>query len=282
MKKNSILIALLFLLGVSSNVSAQVELKEKEIPVDIALELKNAHIWRGLDVSHNLLIDANVKLTDKSKTVGVGIWAATTFTSDFREFDYYAGFYKGGFSFEVWDIFNFSDKNQFDPVTNTGYNTQKAFDYSAHGTGHFVDVRLAHRFSDKFPLCLKWNTVVFGRDRARISIPSLSEPGVYNQKYSSSRYSTYVEAEYPILKGNIVDVKVGVGGAFALKEAKIDGQKIKGHFYGESAGIVNASLTVTKRLQLGEHYNLPITATAVWNPEASKTYMEIAMQVLQF
>lgn len=282
MKKSSFVIVLFFLSTLLSNLSAQVELKETESPVDVAIELKNAHIWRGLDVTHNLLIDANVRLADKTNTFALGLWGATTFTSDFREFDYYVGFYKGNFSLEVWDIFNFSEKNEFDPVTNTGYNTQKAFDYSAHGTGHFVDVRLAYTISKSFPLRLGWNTIVFGRDRARFSIPDSANPTSYNQAYSSSRYSTYVEAEYPILKGNIVDVKAGIAGAFALKEAKIDGQKIKGHFYGESAGIVNANLTVTKNLKLGEHYNLPVSVTAVWNPEANKTYMQIALQVLQF
>lgn len=281
MKRINIAFILLFLSATLSTAFAQVEMKEKEIPVDLSLELKNAHIWRGLDVTHNLLIDADIRLMDKSKTFGVGIWAATTFTSDFREFDYYVGYYKGGFSFEIWDIFNFSEKNEFDPFTNTGYNTKKAFDYGARSTGHFIDARLNYRLPGSFPLKLSWNTVIFGRDRARLSIYD-PVTGDFHQKYSSSRYSTYAEISYPILKGNVVDVNIGVGGAFALKEGKIDGQKVKGHFYGESAGIVNATLAVSKTLKFGESYNLPITATAVWNPEANKTYMEIAMKVVQF
>lgn len=281
MKKNKILFALLLLSMVAIKTSAQTT-DNKPYPVDLAVEVKNAHIWRGQDVTHNALIDADLRLMDKSKTFAFGIWGATTFTKDFREFDYYAGFYKGGFSLEVWDVFNFSDKNAFDPVTNTGYNVDNAFDYDARTTGHFVDVRLAYKISEKFPLTLKWNTVVYGRDRARISYQDPTDPSVYRQKYSKSRYSTYIEVDYPVLKSDLVDVKVGVGGAFALKEAKIDGEKIKGNFYGESAGVVNASLALTKRFKITDKYTLPVTATAVWNPEARKTYLELAVQVAQF
>lgn len=278
MKKNSLIITLLLITSLSWNAKAQVELKEKEIPVDVAIELKNAHIWRGLDVTHNFLIDGDARLTDKSKTFALGIWGATSFTKDFREFDYYVGFYKKGFSVEVWDVFNFSEQNAYNPITNPGgYNVDKAFDYSAHGTGHFVDVRLAYQFPKSFPLKLGWSTIVYGRDRARFTDITTNR-----EYFSKSRYSTFVEASYPILKGNIVDVNVGIAGAFALKSAKINGEKVKGHFYGESGGIVDINLTVTKDLQLGKNYNLPISLMAVWNPEANKTYLQMAFQVLKF
>lgn len=265
-------IAMLF-----SSAHAQVELKEKTIPVDISLELKSAHIWRGLDVAQNFLIDANIRLMDKSNTFAVGIWGASTFSKDFREFDYYVGFYKGGFSLEIWDIFNFSEKNQYNAITNPGgYNTEKAFDYSAHGTGHFIDLQLAYQFPERFPLRLGWNTVIFGRDRKWVTDGS----GVVH--YSNSQYSTYVSADYPVLSGNIVDVSLGIAGSFALRDAKIDGERIKGHFYGTSDGIVNVNLKVSKTLKFGKVYQLPITGTVVWNPEASKTYLELAFNVLQF
>lgn len=278
MKRVQFLVFLL-IASVFSTLSAQVELQEKQIPVDVAIELKNAHIWRGLDVTHNLLIDANARLMDKSKTFAFGIWGATTFTSDFREFDYYVGFYKNGFSAEIWDVFNFSTKNQYDAISNpSGYNTEKAFDYSAHGTGHFIDLRLGYTFQ-KFPLHVAWNTVLFGRDRAW-------RPGKTNdwndREVSNSRYSTYVEADYPILKGSIVDVKLGVAAVFTLRDAKINGEKIKGTFYGESQGFANANITFTKRLKLGEHYTLPVSVMGVWNAEANKTYLEIAVSAIQF
>ena len=283
MNKHRITIALLFLIMIATKMSAQFIVEGKPSPVNLALELKNSHIWRGQNVSTSALIDADLRLTDNSKMFAFGIWGATTFEKDFKEFDYYAGFYKGGFSFEVWDIYNFSDKNAFDPATNTGYNVDEAFDYKARSTGHFVDARLAYTLPmDRFPITLRWNTVVFGRDRARISYLDPTNPTQYLQKYSKSRYSTYVEVEFPVLKSDAVDVKVAVGGAFALKGSKIDGEKIKGNFYGESAGVVNANLILSKRVKITDKYTLPIKATAVWNPEASKTYLEVACQVLQF
>lgn len=265
--KNKFLFIFIALATFTANAVAQEKLKETKIPVDMSIEVKNAHIWRGLDVTHNSLIDADLRIIDKSKTFAFGVWGATTFTNDFREFDYYVGFYKGRFSLEVWDVYNFSEKN------SEAYNTDKAFDYGAHTTGHFVDVRLAYTISESFPLRLGWNTIVFGRDRVKPS-PLTSA--------SSARYSTYVEAEYPVMKGQFVDVSLGIAGAFALVDAKVNGKKVKGHFYGDSNGIVSTTLKVSKAIKFSDSYTLPVTAIATWNPEASKTYLELSAKVLQF
>jgi hypothetical protein len=273
---------LMLMVGMSFlfNVYGQTTANEKKGPVSLAVELKNAHIWRGIDVTHNFLIDANLKLTDKTNTFAVGLWGATTFAKDFREFDYYVGFYKGGFTLEVWDILNFSEKNRYSATNPEGYNTEKAFDYSAHGTGHFVDLRLGYTFPEKFPLHLGWSTVMYGRDRAWI--PGADPDDYKDREYSNSRYSTYVEAAYPVLKSPVVDLRMGIAGVFKFRDAKIDGQVIKGNFYGKSNGIVNCNLTASRNFRFSESYSLPVTLTWMWNPQAGKTYMEVALQVIQF
>lgn len=286
MKIHKFTIALLLAASFVSSSYGQNELTEKSIPVDLALELKTSHIWRGIEVTDNLLMDANVRLMDKSKTFALGIWGASTFTQDFKEFDYYVGFYKSGFSLEVWDVLNFSQKNQYGIDNLGGYNTEDAFNYKARETGHFVDVRLNYNFGESFPLKLGWNTVVFGRDRAQITDfglgNSVENYTTLNKIVSKNRYSTYVEADYQVLKGDIVDVNIGVAAAFALKQAKIGGEKIKGNFYGDKDGFANASLTVSKNLKFSNNYNLPISVTAVWNTFAKKTYLQVAMQVVKF
>lgn len=261
---------------VVSSLSAQEEKEEKYSPVNMSLQVKNSHIWRGLEVSDNALIDGDLRLVDKSNTFGVGIWGATTFDTDFKEFDYYVSFKKAGFSLEVWDIFNYSKKNTKDANNLDGYNTDDAFDYSAHTTGRFIDVRLGYQLPvEKFPLNISWNTVVFGRDR---SVVKKDNTGY---EKTGNNYSTYVELGYPILRNQVVDLDVAVGGAFAFRPGYNKSGKKRKNFYGETAGIVNVSLEASRTVKLGS-YELPISLTGIWNPQHQKTYMQIALDVLQF
>jgi hypothetical protein len=280
MKHGKFLLPLALSACLLTNLHAQTQAESKKGPASLAIELKNAHIWRGIDVTHNFLIDGDVRVSDKTNTFAVGLWGATTLTKDFREFNYYTGFYKGGFSLEIWDIFNFSEKNQYGVTNPGGYNTEKAFDYSAHKTGHFVDLRLGYTFPEKFPLYLGWSSIVFGRDRAWL--PGNNPDDYKDRRYSNSRYSTYVEASYPILKSNIADLTAGIGGAFKFCKAKIDGQVIEGNFYGKSDGIITCTLAASRNFRFSDDYSLPVTLSWVWNFQTSKTYMQVAMQVIQF
>jgi len=229
-------------------------------PIDFSLQLKSNHLWRGLEVSDDVTLAADIRVKDKSNTVAFGLWGGSAITGDFKEFDYYFTFSKAGFTFALWDIYNFSP--------GASYNNHQAFNYKAHETGHFIDASVAYRFQGSFPLNISWATVIFGRDR-----------GIHNEK---NLYSTYVSMDYPVLRGKIVDLDLGIAGAFALSPEKgADGKKLHSHFYGKSAGIVNVNAVVSKVVKLGS-YNLPVSVMALWNPEGNYTHMQVALNLINF
>ncbi|MFP3693411.1 hypothetical protein SB784_35650, partial [Burkholderia sp. SIMBA_048] len=86
---------------------------------------------------------------------------------------------------ELWDIYNFSP--------NANYNNKEFFNYNARETGRFWDLRSFYTISEKVPLTLSWNTVVFGRDR--------------DQDNTQNKYSSFVSAEYPVYKKEDLEVR---------------------------------------------------------------------------
>ncbi|WP_029904225.1 hypothetical protein [Prevotella sp. 10(H)] len=225
---------------------------EKYTPIDFSLQLKNMHLWRGLQVTNTALGAVDLHFKDKSNSFAVGLWGGAGFTGDYREFDYYVSYSKSGFTVAVWDIYNFSK--------DATYNNRQVFNYSARETGHFIDISLAYRFQGNFPLNISWATIFFGRDR-----------GALNEK---NLYSTYVSMDYPVLRGKVVDVSLGVAGAFALNPEK----GTDANFYAKDAGIVNINITASKKLQLGS-YTLPVSVMGMFNPANNEANLQIALDI---
>mgnify|MGYP001230969547 FL=1 len=248
MRIKTILAGLLLAIGFTSSFAQ----KETNIPLDFTLQVKNMHLWRGQEVTSAALGAVDLNIATKNKMFTFGLWGGAGFNGTYREFDYYVKFQKSGFSLEVWDIYNFSK--------DAGHQNDKIFNYSTRTSGRFIDIAAAYQFQGKFPLKISWATVVFGRDR-----------GVKNEK---QLYSTYVSAEYPVLRHNIVNLDLGVAGAFALDKESGTSK----NFYGESAGIVNISLTASKVIKIGS-YKLPISVTPMWNPENNSGNIQVAINL---
>jgi len=221
-------------------------------PVDFSLQLKNMHLWRGLQVTNTALGAVDLNLKDKSGAFTIGLWGGAGFTGEYKEFDYYMSFEKRGFKIALWDIYNFSK--------GAPYNNEEAFNYKAHETGHFIDLSVAYRFQGSFPLNVSWATIFFGRDR--------------DAENTKNRYSTYVSMDYPMLRGKVVDVDLGVAGAFALSPKK----GTDANFYSDDAGIVNINITASKNIHLGS-YTLPVSVMGMFNPANNEANLQIALNI---
>lgn len=237
---------------------------KKDVPIGFGLQLKNMHLWRGLQVSEEAMLGADIYLTDKNQMFKVGLWGGAGITGDFKEFDYYASFEHKGLKIAVWDIYNFS--------RGANYNNTEVFNYNAKETGHFVDVSIGYTFQGNFPLSINWATVVFGRDRAYFLNPLDQN---FNKK---NLYSTYVSASYPVLRDKYIDLELGIAGAFALSPVKGTSQ----NFYGKSAGIVNINFVASKDIKITKSYTLPISVMGMWNPANSTANIQVALDVLTF
>lgn len=237
--------------------SGILQAQESEVykPVDFSLQLKNMHLWRGLQITSSAVTDVDLRVKDKSGTFTGGLWGGAGTDGEFKEFDYYFTFSKSGFTFAAWDIYNFSK--------DATYNNRQVFNYSARETGHFIDLSLAYRFSGSFPLNISWATVVFGRDR-----------GALNEK---NLYSTYVSMDYPVLRSDYINLDLGIAGAFALSPEK----GTDANFYAKDAGIVNVNVVASKKLQLGS-YTLPVSVMGMWNPANNNANIQVALDLITF
>lgn len=242
--------------------SAQENNETKDVPIDLAVQLKNMHLWRGLQVTNSAVAATDISISTNNKMFTFGFWGGAGIDGKYKEFDYYASFQHKGFKLAVWDIYNFSKDAEYGDGKG-GFKDLKLFNYRGRETAHFIDVSLAYTISQKFPLTLGWATVVHGRDR-----------GITNEK---NLYSTYVSASYPVLRDKFIDLELGIAGAFALDKEKGS----SANFYAKSAGIVNVNFVASKKLELGK-YTLPVSVMGMWNPANNDGNIQVALDIIRF
>ncbi|WP_246074202.1 hypothetical protein [Flavobacterium daemonense] len=218
-----------------------------------ALQIRNSHLWRGIEVAAGLTYTGNIYL-EYDHFYG-GFWAGGTADGSYKEFNNYAGFKAGKFSAELWDIYNFSPK--------ATYNNKEFFNYNASETGRFFDLRTYYTVSKQFPLVLSWNTVIFGRDR--------------NLANTENRYSTFVSAEYPFLKSDKWSISGRAGYSFALNNSENE----TSNFFASKAGVNEVSLIFSRKTKILD-YKLPLGLWAMWNPVDNHAFLQFSAEVYSF
>ncbi len=253
MKKIGIIITFLTLLA------SQVYSQEKKNRLDFNVDLKTNHLWRGLAITDQPMAAANIHYTlDKKEHFKVGIWGGSSFSSEYssvlgrdshyQEIDYYVQYSNKGFTIGLWDLFN--TRNVESPDIG---------DYDKDTSTHILDLRTSYRFGEKFPLRLEADVLLFGTADQNVE--------------GDARYSTYVEAGYPVIRNQKVNLDAFVGAGFSL-----DGDT---HLYGDGErnfDIVNLGVTASKTLNFGK-YSLPVSATGMWNPSQGIARVQVAASV---
>lgn len=227
--------------------------------MDFDFRIANNHLWRGIEVSDGLVMCTSLSVHDKNKYVNFGLWNGTNVTGNYKEFNYFLEFSFRGFKLAFWDTYNFS--------SGADYNNKEFFNYDARTTGRFLDCILSYNFGPKFPLSLSWSTIIFGRDRYNL----------YSED-SKNRYSTYVEAGYRCLDKQRWTVDVSVGGAFTLAHKEGD----RSTFYSDKPGIIDVKAKVTYDIKITDRYQIPVSATAMFNPVENRAYFQIGAQIFSF
>lgn len=242
---------LLFLISMGGDAIAQLNMKAN---------LQNMHLWRGMEVTDGLVLTTDLSVTDRNKHFRAGLWGGTNTDGRYKEFNNYVSYTCHRFSVAVWDTYNFSP--------GADYNNEEFFNYKAKETGRFIDATLSYTVGKKFPLFVSWSTILYGRDR----------DGLNDQ----NRYSTFAYVEYPVFCNELWEVRPGIGTAFAFSPGRdADGASTSANFYGDTAGVVHVSLTTTYRLTAFKR-DFPITVLALWNPQSSKGYFQMGIQLFSF
>jgi hypothetical protein len=218
-----------------------------------SLQLRNNHLWRGNEVAAGLIYTGDLQLSYKN--IYGGFWSGGNTNATYKEFNNFIGFKAKKLTLELWDIYNFSP--------GATYNNKEFFNYNAKETGRFWDFRSYYTISEKVPLTLSWNTVVFGRDR-------------YSDN-SENKYSTFVFGEYPLYNKKGIDVKGRVGYSFALHQEA----GAESNFFSSKPGINEVSLILSKDLVFQE-LKFPIGIWCMWNPVSNDGYLQFSVQLYSF
>lgn len=219
-----------------------------------ALQLRNSHLWRGLEVATGLVYTGNLELSGEN--FYGGSWAGGDATGDYKEFNHYVGYrsVKNRLRVELWDIYNFSP--------GATYNNSEYFNYKASETGRFWDFRSFYTISEAIPLELSWNAVVFGRDR--------------NQDNSGNKYSYFASVEYPFLRRADLNVNGRIGYADALRSM---GER--NNFFASRNGLSEISLIITKQLSVAS-WQVPVGFWLMWNTVDQNAFLQFSVQLFSF
>ncbi len=225
------------------------------------------HIWRGLIITDKPMIAGQVWYDlNKSKTLQIGVWGAAAISNDsddtyYKEIDYYIQYAKNGFSIGIWDLFNSRG-------INPAVASDKVFDYSQKRTTHIIDLRMSYQFQHSFPLRLEADVMLYGGANAGEVL--LDQSG----DYDSNRYSTYVEASYPVIDRQNISLNAFVGGGFAFNP----GPEGATYLYGNGQhnfDIVNVGFTVTKNIPVFKTH-IPVSFSTFWNPSQNFARVQLA------
>ncbi|MXV37371.1 hypothetical protein GO491_01575 [Flavobacteriaceae bacterium Ap0902] len=232
----------------------EVTIDQKTDRFEFNAGLETSHLWRGLIISDKPTVTGMIKMNlDNQNKFHLGLWGGTAISNEsdgthYKEINYFIEYVDTNFSIGLWDLFN-----------TRGIDNPEVFNYEEDETTHILDLRTTYYFGDAFPMSLQANVLLYGTaDR------EYDENGKDSQKYS-----TYVEAAYPVYKGN-VDVGAFIGAGFAL-----DGDT---HLYGDqehSFDIVNVGLNASKDINIG-NFSLPVNGMVFWNPSNEYVRMQIS------
>lgn len=220
----------------------------------MSANIQTNHLWRGGEVADGLVVTYDAAFKPFGKNLKVGVWGGINGQGTYKEFNYFVTYKIKGFKAKLVDTYNFADY--------ATYNHDDFFDYKPSSTGRFLDASIEYRFPESFPIKISWATVLFGRDR--------------NSDNTHNRFSTFCYAEYPIYNKNSWRVDGGLGGAFALNPM---GESA--NFYGDKAGIVQISLSFSHDLTINR-YKLPVSITAMWNPQSRQAHLQLSTQIFSF
>ncbi|MBV1909858.1 MAG: hypothetical protein KUG78_11090 [Kangiellaceae bacterium] len=216
---------------------------------DLNFQVKTNHLWHGFIVTPGVMTGGTLSYLSADEKSQTGVWGGASFNGEFQEFTYFTK-YKFNDKWFV-EIVNHGNHSSVDNVDIFNYSKDPS------KTGNFTDIGLGYTFAGEMPISLYYSVIVQGID-------TYTDEESGNDKQA---YTNYLEVRIPTWKGkdNAV-LDVFIAGAFSPMDDE--------NFYDDKANIVNVGFTYNKSLRISE-YNLPVFATAMWNPALKKGALEV-------
>ncbi|MEI6851811.1 MAG: hypothetical protein WCL06_03170 [Bacteroidota bacterium] len=264
--KRLISVCLLFIvIAISTQVSAQDKKCKFPFKLNVGADIMSRYVWRGMDYGNSASIQPT--LSFGLGNFELGYWGAIALTSNYIESDLYLKYTLKGFSVCLTDYYipslatNINDTRysyckspseiQFD--TTSGVNLTKF-------TSHTLEGMLCYKGPEKFPISVTVGTYFYGNDKTSGDSIFTDTHKLRSLKFKN-RYSTYLELGY----------------SFAIKEFNFDafvGATPFSSVYSTPAydggfAVVNMGITGYRKIKITEHFDLPLKASVIFNPQAS-------------
>lgn len=253
--KNFTLLFICFVLSIlfSANDSKAQQTAATANNFDIHFDIKNMHLWHGSVVTPGAMIASCIEYASPSKKFVAGLWGGASFDGEYTEFSYYTKYiFTQNFNARLISHNNYSNSE-----------TPDIFSYNKHTSPNFVDIVLEYTVSESFPLTAYWSTILFGNG---------GDYTVDEQGTETDSYSTYAELSYNLFPKAKTQLTLFAGGAFSLAATEKT-------FYSEKANLVNLGMTIKQEITLLSK-NLPVSATAFWNPESNMGALQVGISIL--
>lgn len=260
----SLLLALvMFQTGFSQEKKCKIPFK-----LNVGADLMSRYVWRGMDYGSSPSIQPTL-----SFGIGdfeIGYWGAIAVTTNYLESDLYAKYTYKGFSVAVTDYYipalatDFNDtrysycnsKNKIDFDTTTGLSLNKF-------TTHSIEASLQYKGPEKFPISILVATYVYGNDKTPQDTIFTQSKLVQAVNFKN-RYSTYIELGYSFaVKTFNFDVFVGATPFSSVYSTPA---------YEGNFAVINTGITGYRKIKITDNFELPLKASAIFNPQQSSFY----------
>jgi hypothetical protein len=255
------------LLSVLASTRTIAQEKKSKFPfkLNVGADLMSRYVWRGMDYGSSPSIQPT--LSFGLGNFELGYWGAIALTNNYLESDLYLKYSVKGFSVCLTDYYipalatNLNDTRysfckspseiEFD--TTSGVNLTKF-------TTHSIEGMLCYKGPEKFPINVMVATYFYGNDKTSED-SVFTETKLLQSVNFKNRFSTYFELGY----------------SFAIKEYNFDafvGATPFSSVYSTPAydggfAVVNMGITGYRKIKITEHFDLPLKASVIFNPQAS-------------
>lgn len=208
-------------------------------------DLSSRYLWRGMELSKSPCIQPTATLSIGNFSASA--WGSYTLANEsLQEFDIYVSYKIKNITLAVNDYF----------VPDEYSSNNKYFIYDAGKTSHVVEAAATYS-SEENPFSVTLGTFVYGADTGY----------GYEEKQDS-------------LGNNYMSSYAEIGYAFKIKDNNLNlfcGLTPWAGYYGNTMGVVNAGLSMSKEIEITEKYSLPIKGTIMANPQTHNIYFGFAV-----
>jgi hypothetical protein len=239
--------------------------------INVGADVMSRYIWRGSDYGNSPSVQPT--LSFDIGNFEIGYWGAISITSNYLESDLYLKYTIKGFSFGVTDYF-IPAMVMNSPYNDTRYtiykNTNKINFDTVHGitinrfTTHALEGFVQYKGPEKFPISILIGTYFYGNDKLAIDTVFTKTNKILSVNFKN-QYSTYIELGYSFtVKGYNFDVFAGMSPMKSMYTTPL---------YTKGFAFVNTGLTGYRKIKISDKFDLPIKASAIFNPQTSSIFL---------